>query len=260
MNTRVRLLMSLVLTLVIVGGGVLTWGLRTGQLTIFGDAPKTISATLGIISSVDLQKGIDAGDHQLILLPSGLGLAEGTTSGTAIFTLGQREIVAIDRVVPIITDPLPTGSMVTMAFAGSPDGVSFNPFSPPQTVKLSAKSATATPMQLGFLIPADSRFIRVKLTISRTDPTSQPILTGFTMNYSQRPLTVTGAQDETVLVNGSPANVTTAAPLPGRPASLVVTGNASWVMLLVGIWLTGLWMIWSLGRHKGGHGSTATDG
>ena len=251
MTARVQLLMSFGLTLLLVGGGALTWGMRTGQLTILGDAPGTVHANLSITSSIDLEKGATAGDRQLTATATGLGLIDGATNGTALFTLGQREIVAIDRVVPIIANQLPPGSSVTMAFAGSHDGVTFNTFSPPQPITLTAGTAAVTPIQLRFLIPADSRFLRVKLIISRTDRASQPMVAGFTMNYSQLAATTTGASDETVLVNGTPANTTTAAPLPGRPNSLVVTGSGGWLVALFGIWFAGLWLIWRTQRHKG---------
>ena len=264
MNARVRFLMSFVLTAVFVGAGALSWGLHTGKLTIFGDSAPTVNADLAVTSAVDLEKGIEAGDHQLKLTPTGLGIKDGFLSGTAILSLGQRDIVTLNRVVPIIpTTPNNQQSVISFAFAGSTDGVSFNVFSPAQAAKTSATSPTGVPIELAFLLPSNSRFVRIRLTLSRTALTDQPSITGFTLNYSQLALLTSGAMDESVLVNGTPANDTIPAHSPGRPTSLVVTGPSGWLMTLVTLWLFGLGFIWTRPSNrlgKGGHGRTTTDG
>ncbi len=254
MTARVRWILSLLFTLAIVGSGALTWGVRTGRLTIFGDAPETVSSSLTVVSDVDLMKGIDAGDHQLTLNPNGLSLIDGAPHGTAVFTVGQREIVALHRIVPFVTSPIPPTSSVAATFAGSPDGVTFNEPSPAQSVTSNHAAATGTPIELGFLIPPESRFVRVVVRLARTSLADQPTLAGFTVNYSQLASNVGGTHDSTVLVNATAANATTDQPLPnaGRPTSLVVTGGPSLLLTGLGtLWLFGLGCIWLSGRrHK----------
>lgn len=253
MRSRSQVLMSLALVFLILGAAWATWSWRTGRLTIFGDAEETLNADLSVTDTLDLAKGASAGDGNLVVDNGTLVLSGASRSGTAQFTVGQREVVALHRIVPEIDEPYSGASAISFSVAGSPDGISFNQFSPPQPVVVDIVGGLqkVRPIELGFLVPEGSRFVRVRLTLERPPSGELPGVHGFTLNYSQR---ASLTSDDSLTVNGSPANQSVATPIPkpGRPATLVVTGPGSWLWLLLAAGVTG--SLGVLARRKEGNG------
>jgi len=196
-----------------------------------------------VISPVDIAKGIEAGDHNLEVGAVGIQLKPTALVGTAVFTVGQREIETIYRIVPILSAPLAPTDRLTLTVAGSIDGISFNAESPAQPVMATGETLQASPIELGFLIPEGSRFVRATFRFERANLSTNPSLIGFVTNIG-RPVAVSGASDATaVLINGAPMNSEAGTVAPaGQPTSLVVTGLPLAPIGIVTVLLSSFWL------------------
>lgn len=247
MQLRKRLLLSFVVTVLIVGSAVVVWASKTGRFTIFGDQALLVTADLAVTNQLDLAKGVAAGDNQLIETANGIELAPDSRSGNAIFTVGERDIEKLYRVIPVIST-LPSGTTISLKFAGSIDGIAFNDYSPPQSIVVNATNQVE-PVALDFLIPSDSRFVRIKVILERTVGDISPTFGGFTLSYGA-PIPSNGTIDQTkesILVNGTGIDRAAGAlpPTPGKPDSLVVTGTEPWVYGLTFLWLIAVTIIFT---------------
>ena len=267
MNLRRRVLLSLLVTIFILGSAFLVWGSSTGRLSIFADQTNVLNADLAVTSPVDLAKGVSAGDQQVAASDTGIQLLPGARSGNAIFSVGERDVLTFHRVVPIVPSSLGSHSHITLQFAGSTDGVSYNDYSSPQLVTVDATTEKVDPISLDFLIPSESRFLRVKVILDRSDVTESPTFSGFTVNYDLPAPTANTGTSQELLVNGSPMNTDagTAAPAPGQPSSLVVTGPDWWPFAFATLWFICMFIIFTVkpaSKHdvEGTHGSRAKSG
>ena len=239
MNLRKRLFLSLVVTLFILGSAILVWGESTGRWSIFADQTTVVNTDLAVNSQIDLVKGVSAGDQMLTTINNGIELLPNMRSGNAVFSIGQNNVLKFYRVVPIIPTTLGSHSSVSMQFAGSIDGVAYSDYSPVQPVSFDPTSGQAEPINLEFLIPDPTRFLKIKVILERTDATESPVFGGFTANYDLPSPTTDTTDSQQILVNDSPANTdaSTPAQIPGTPSSLVVTGPGWWPLALATLWL-----------------------
>lgn len=250
---RKRLYLSITILVLTLGAAVSVWAFKTGKLTIFGDAATLQTKSISVVSPADLLKGVIAGSGTQVT-SRGIELVEGGTSGTAVFTVGERDIQTLYRIVPTLPLPITTGSTITISVAGSIDGVAFDPYSPEQPLSQdSSGSANGLPVDLGFLVSPDSRFARVRIALSRTDPATPVVFAGFTLSYGI-PTAVVTTTDATnqVLVNGTAAEsaVGTPPPKPGRPDSLVVTGIDPIIVVVILLGATATAVVIVRTRHN----------
>jgi|GEM_PF-6867095 len=260
---RKRLYLSMLVTVLILGSAVLVWASRTGRLTIFGDTATLQTKTLSVTDPLDLAKGVDAGDSNTQLTKRGIELNTNASHGTAVFTVGQRDIQTLYRIIPTLPTPIVAGNSMTIAVAGSLDGVAFSDFSPEQTISPSGGAdANGLPVNLDFLLPSDSRFLKVRLTLTQTDATKPVVFGGFTLSYGVPAVTTSSDSTGQVLVNGSAVDTAegTPPPNPGQPQSLVVTGIEPWLWAFAGIWAAAITAIFVHRRtnRKGTDGRTSS--
>jgi hypothetical protein len=225
------------------------WLSRTGQLTIFGDTSPVVNLDVSLFDRVDRPAIEATSASRLSVQTDGLALVDSASRGTTSFTVGQRELIGIHRLIATFAAPPPAGSQVTVRFAGSPDGVSFSAWSPPQAIVPGADGSTAKPVELDFLIPVTSRFVQVELTLERAATGPSPVLAQLAINVSQGPIGDPSTNDHGA-IQISTAAEHPAPPTPaGRPAELVVTGlSMGSIIGALGIGLL-IWLGWRL-RHQ----------
>lgn len=241
---------------------ILGWLSITGQLTIFGDTDAVTNFDVSLLDQAEPAAVHTASDRRLTVSDEGLSLVAGASRGTMIFTVGQRELASLHRFVAWFAVPPSAGSQVTARFAGSRDGVSFSPPSPAQAiVPDESGSQTSVPIELGFLIPASSRFSQIELTLERAATGPSPVLGRLVVNVSQGAAgDPTDPENSVVRVSSESTNAVGPTPA-GRPAELVVTGSpvqSTAVVLGVSglVWLS--WTIVRVTRARGAHGRSDT--
>ena len=125
-----------------------------------------------------------------------------------------------------------------MQFAGSLDGVAYGRSSTPQ--QLRTDTDFPEPIDLRALLPEHSRFVRIILTMSRTDPAVQPRFAGFTVNYElatgasssgQNTVSADPAAAVKLSVNNTTAGSVDAPAPPSSPNSLAATGVGDWIIV-----------------------------
>lgn len=254
---RQKLALFVLTTLVFMGGAVLLYGQQTGSLTILADAT-ALSGNVSIDQPIDLQKGVTAGNGNAHLVEGGIELEQAVPAlpGTVQFDIGNPEVTQFQRFRSLQSEPLAPGTSISLAFAGSLDGISFRSFGDPISLMPSQT------IDLRTIVPSGSHYLRLLATLKTTVSGSSPRFGGYSLDYevlgppSASSFDVSAdaapnlAEVTTVTVNGTLAGSSDAdAGNSTRRAAtkqLAGTGINPWIIVLVGLWLAtslGVWLL-----------------
>lgn len=263
---RQRFFLFVLATVLFLGGAFLSYAQKSGQLSIFADAP-VVPGMVSVTNPIDLQKGITNGDGNLVLNTNKIELKKEETgyakSGRCLFDIGSPQVTQFFRFSSQVTTSLPAGTAIAVSFASSLDGISFGtPTAPIQLTGVSAQTIDLEP-----LVEENAHFLRITCTLLSTDSTVTPSFGGFSLDYNALPaqtpaatswLGIERAQaagEVPVTINGTlPGEQTETRPgsLASQSRNLVSTGIDPLTVTLVASWLGASSLIFTWRRSKRG--------
>ncbi|MBI4032821.1 hypothetical protein HY374_03900 [Candidatus Berkelbacteria bacterium] len=262
-EARRRIQLFIITTVLFLVGVLIVYGQRTGKLTIFGDTA-TLPGQVTVTDEVDLTKGVSVGDGNATVRTDEAGtwvtIVSGRSIGSAQFDVGNPDIVTLQRFKPLPTPPQPEGTRVTVQFAGSLDGVAFSKLSDPAVLE----TGTDLPqgIDLTALLPENSHFVRIRVTLASDAPDVSPRFGGFSLNYelanpagqtqSSGTVSADPVASATVTVNSTVTGTTNQPSTPSSPGNLAATGVGDWVIVLMFLVAIGGALFLMRGRGYGG--------